>query len=862
MKKLSAPSILVSLLFAGLVAAQPSDGLVAYWSLNDGTATDNSGNGHNGIIHGAPQLVSGVNGNALSFDGVDDWIEGSTGSSDFNVNNLTACCWLRPSITSGEHGVIGKWWEDGNMRQYLVFIYDNSIWAYGSPNGGGTGWQRTGCPISANNWSFVCEVVESTHVSLWVDGQMRGEFDMSGSLAQFNSSLWFGGYPFAGRYLQGALDEVRFYNRALSPSELQELHTGGLPGIAILHPIGGEHLPVGILATLRWSAPFQVENVAISLNRSFPLGSWESIVFSAPNTGSYSWLVTGPVTSTARVRVLDSNYPTNGDTSDTDFAIVLSPVAPGPDTLWTMTYGGNMNEVAYAIRQTSDGGYILCGLQQMMPGSGMESDWLLMRLSDTSDVNWVRTYGGPVYDQACDVVQTADGGFAITGSFWRGTPTSMIGFIKTSSTGVEEWRRYYTDGDQCHSILQTPGGGYVIGGRTNNWTGVFDYYLACADQDGNNHVYHTFGGSGDDQASDVIQTQDGGYLLVGNSSSTGSGDYDGWIVKTDCSGNLIWSHTVGGSGDEELAEARQTYDGGYIIAGGTSSFGNGRQIYLVKTDSLGNEQWTKSYGGVGDEMAAAVVITPDSGYALAGETSSYGAGGEDFWLLRTDKNGDSLWSRTFGGQENNVCSSMDITEDWGYILVGTTQYSNGSNDILVVRTTPDARIWAVSPNGNESVTIGETCTIAWSFYNILGSVNIELNRNYPNASWEVISANAANTGSFSWLVTGPVTTTARLRVVSVANPSFGDASDADFVIVDQQLPDAPDNVIIITDSIGVVLRWNSVQGASIQFRVFSDSATSGSFNSLIGTTTDTSYVDSNSVSSHQRRFYIVKTLRP
>jgi hypothetical protein len=145
----------------------------------------------------------------------------------------------------------------------------------------------------------------------------------------------------------------------------------------------------------------------------------------------------------------------------------------------------------------------------------------------------------------------------------------------------------------------------------------------------------TFGGSDNDVASSVEQTSDGGYIVAGWTGSYGAGSYDVWLIKTDSSGDMAWNKTFGGPDGDQAASVRQTSDGGYIIAGFTASYGAGGQdAWLIKTDSSGDMAWNKTFGGSGDDGANSVEQTSDGGYIVAGSSASYGAGGGDVWLIK------------------------------------------------------------------------------------------------------------------------------------------------------------------------------------------------------------------------------------
>ena len=160
----------------------------------------------------------------------------------------------------------------------------------------------------------------------------------------------------------------------------------------------------------------------------------------------------------------------------------------------------------------------------------------------------------------------------------------------------------------------------------------------------------TYGRTKYDYASSVQQTSDGGYIVAGYTGSFGAGG-DIFLIKTDASGNVIWAKTYGGTGYEEAFSVQQTSDGVYIVAGYTYSFGAGcRDIFLIKTDANGNVQWAKTYGGTDYDRASSVQQTSDGGYIVAGYTESFGVGGSDVFLVKTDANGNIQWAKTYGGQ--------------------------------------------------------------------------------------------------------------------------------------------------------------------------------------------------------------------
>ena len=176
----------------------------------------------------------------------------------------------------------------------------------------------------------------------------------------------------------------------------------------------------------------------------------------------------------------------------------------------------------------------------------------------------------------------------------------------------------------------------------------------------------TFGSQNYDGGASVQQTSDGGYIVLGSTVPFA------YLLKTDSKGDTLWTKTYGGSGSDYGASVQQTVDGGYIIVG-TTNFGAGStDVYLIKTDVNGDPLWTKAYGGTGVEQGMYVQETSDGGYIITGFTISFGAGGSDVYLIKTDSIGDTLWTRTFGGTSDDYGHSVYQATDGGYVIVGYT----------------------------------------------------------------------------------------------------------------------------------------------------------------------------------------------
>lgn len=239
------------------------------------------------------------------------------------------------------------------------------------------------------------------------------------------------------------------------------------------------------------------------------------------------------------------------------------------------------------------------------------------------------------------------------------------------------------------SVCKVSTGGYAVFGYTqNNPETLGDYYVIRTDVNGNMLWSNTYGGVDAESGLAIAETNDGGFILAGTTRTFGAGEGDCWLVKINATGTLLWSETYGGSGDDYIRDLKVTPDGGFIFTGFTDSEGaGGKDIYLVKTDSQGNVQWEETFGGSNNEEGWSVVLTADGGYAVGGWTESYGSGLADFYLIKLNSNGTSVWTKTFGGNLADSGLSLETTSDGGFIFGGTTRsYGAGLGDMWLIKT--------------------------------------------------------------------------------------------------------------------------------------------------------------------------------
>jgi hypothetical protein len=222
----------------------------------------------------------------------------------------------------------------------------------------------------------------------------------------------------------------------------------------------------------------------------------------------------------------------------------------------------------------------------------------------------------------------------------------------------------------------------------------------------------TYGGTGVEYDWDMIETSDGGYAIIGETSSFGAGDLDFWLVKTDSAGNELWNQTYGGISGDGGDSVVETSDGGYAIAGQTGSYGVGaRDFWLVKTDNKGNIEWNQTYGGTSNDICFSFAETKDSGFALAGHTQSFDGGDWNIWLVKTDADGNAQWNQTYGGTNTYSGGYLVETSDGGYAIAGYTFVDYFNPDFLLIKTDESGIVPEFSSNTMLLILVMTTATI-------------------------------------------------------------------------------------------------------------------------------------------------------
>jgi len=270
--------------------------------------------------------------------------------------------------------------------------------------------------------------------------------------------------------------------------------------------------------------------------------------------------------------------------------------------------------------------------------------------------------------------------------------------VRTDPAGEELWSRTFggAAADFGWSVHEAAGG-FVLAGFTESFgSGENDFYLLKTSADGEREWSRTYGGKGNDRCWALIPTADGGYLLAGETTGSGEGEEDVYVVKTDSLGAMLWSRTYGGAASDRCFSAVQADDGGYLLAGQTYSEGAGdRDAYVIKTAADGELEWSRTFCGDASDVAHSIVGTGDGEFMITGYTTSFATAGDDPYLIKIDARGDSAWTRVLPVDGNNHTITGDQATDGGFFLVGFSEYrGRGNTAALLVRTDAEGRmIW-------------------------------------------------------------------------------------------------------------------------------------------------------------------------
>jgi len=397
-----------------------------------------------------------------------------------------------------------------------------------------------------------------------------------------------------------------------------------------------------------------------------------------------------------------------------------------PHIEWAKCFGGTDEDQALCIEKTSDKGFITAGESYSVDGdvnghhdtANYNEDFWIVKIDSIGNLQWEKSLGGDSDEIAYNIKQTPDGGYIVAGSSnsFNGDVTVNHGrkdywIVRLDANGKIIWQKSFggSDDDEAYSIDLTSDGGYIAAGFSfsidrdtikRDSTGLSDYWVVKMDKDGNLEWEKSYGGSASDIAWGIRQTKDNGYFVTGYSESqdgevTGNhGKDDYWIIKIDSIGNLKWEKSYGGSSTDWAYSSDLTKDGGLVVVGLTFSVdgdvsGNHGQydFWVIKIDSTGKLAWQKSLGGSNGDAANSVKQTSDGGYIIVGNTLSndgdvslnHDPNGStlDYWVVKLDSLGNLEWQKTLGGTSDDYGECIRQISDSSFIVAGSTESDDG-----------------------------------------------------------------------------------------------------------------------------------------------------------------------------------------
>ena len=415
---------------------------------------------------------------------------------------------------------------------------------------------------------------------------------------------------------------------------------------------------------------------------------------------------------------------------------------PTPTIKWQTCLGGNVDDGAQSLIQTTDGGFAIAGWtnssydDQVVGHHGGEDGWVT-KLDASGALQWQVCVGGSGTDLLNTIIQTSDGGYAVAGATASSSlPRYHSGgdayVVKLDNIGNVQWQNCYggSEPDEANSIIQTSDGGFVMAGYSESNNGDLtgnhgdeDAWVVKLNSAGTIVWQKNYGGSYYDVANSIVQTSDGGYVAMAGSTNSNDDDInsgenhgtpgtnDEWVVKLDNTGGIEWQKCLGGTRDDYATSIIQIKGGGYAVAGYTDSddsdvsgnHGHGNDDYwVVKLDDVGNLLWQKCLGGSDIDDAYSIIQTNDSGYAVAGFSSSYDQevsgdyGQFDFWVVKLNDTGAIQWQKHLGGTSYDQATSLIQTSDGNYVIAGVTSSNDsdikgnnhGGEDMWVVELEP------------------------------------------------------------------------------------------------------------------------------------------------------------------------------
>ncbi|MEM6317197.1 MAG: T9SS type A sorting domain-containing protein [Bacteroidota bacterium] len=390
---------------------------------------------------------------------------------------------------------------------------------------------------------------------------------------------------------------------------------------------------------------------------------------------------------------------------------------------WEQTFGGNANDQAFSVIQTLDGGYATVGFAES--NSSVGTNVILVKVDENGQEQWSQSFGGGGDDKGYEVVQDELGNYIIVGqtsSFGNGDDDVLL--IKVDTKGREIWRKAYggSFNDRGFAIALAQNGDYIVTGRTELMGDeTANVYLLRINTDGVVLWERNFGGDDIDVGEAVIEANNGDIVVVGqnkslatpNPASPTSKSSDVYFIKTDASGNILVEETYGNLEQEIAYDVVETSKGNFALTGVTT---NKADMYLLMLDSEGKELWSRSYGGVFIEISYSIIQTADGGFVLAG-FKEITASTSQMYLLKTDSEGNQEWDKLFGASGLDIGRSVVATTDGGFIVAGEFDINNDPErtsliplyDMFLVKTDDEGNLFSNIVRGRVHRDMNTNC---------------------------------------------------------------------------------------------------------------------------------------------------------
>ncbi|MHA1978734.1 MAG: hypothetical protein ACW98I_17670 [Candidatus Hodarchaeales archaeon] len=456
---------------------------------------------------------------------------------------------------------------------------------------------------------------------------------------------------------------------------------------------------------------------ALAINTRFEVtGDRDTMLVKTDMNGTVQWSQTYEGNSSTHVgtliQTIDSGYLLVGYTYEGGKTpLWLVKTDPGGKVEWSKSLKyeipvSSTGPIVYNVVQSKDGGFIFAGCSLSVT-ENRQQIWLL-KTDDKGTMEWTQTYrGAKEYQDVHDLIQTEDDGFAFAGATFSGVGgTADVQLVKTDSKGVMEWTQTYggAKDDWAYSLIQTEDAGFALAGETqsinvdHSWPKP-DMLLVKTDSNGVIEWDQTYGGNESDAAYSLLQTTEGGYTLAGNTHSESTNSEDMFLVKTNANGVMEWNKTYGGLEDDEAVAIIQAVDSGFMIAGVTNTYYSffdewrltehlDADTWLMKTDENGSEEWKRIFEGtVDEEWATDLIQTVDGDFVFSGSVGTQNLGRKDACLVKINEDGLLIWNQTYGGTEEEYPESIIQTKEGGFVIAGSTNsLSAGKSDVWLVKT--------------------------------------------------------------------------------------------------------------------------------------------------------------------------------